>query len=306
MSYLNNFSNNLKYLREANNLKQEDIAKQIGISRASISSYELGKAEPTLQNLISLSEFFALSIDDLISSKLRSEIVKDPKLEALKDKFSKNKFSTTSLLDSLYKKKDYLLQEKTKLELYLNTELPEQIKSLDNIIEAIEKTNDKTIKINSINKKLDEEYSDELAPDHIDLDAYKKEIVYREIKDFGPIPAGKISLTFEDNVKFVSIPEENLNSSKGYYVLHISGDSMNKIYNDGEAILVENTFCVAPGDIVIARIGSDATIKKLGLDGEHVKLIPESTNPRHKIQYFRCNDICIQGKVIGKLSDYIK
>lgn len=301
MNYLSNFSNNLKYLREANNLKQEDIAKEIGLSRASISSYELGKAEPTLQSLISLAEFFSLSIDDLISSKLRSEIVKDPKLETLKDKFSKNKFSTNDLLESLYKKKDYLINEKSKLEMYLNIDLPEQIQTLDDIITAIEKTNCKK----STTSKFNEECSDELTIDVIDLDTYKEEIEYSKIPDYGAIPAGKISLTFEDSINFVSIPKNNLDSSKKYYVLHVSGDSMNKLYDDGEIILVEKTNCVYPGDIVIARIGSDATVKRVAFCCNKIKLMPESTNPKHKIQEFKSEDIIFQGKVIGKLSDYI-
>lgn len=163
---------------------------------------------------------------------------------------------------------------------------------------------DKVINFKEVNKS-NKEYTDELVPNIIDLNSSKKEPIYREIKDFGPIPAGKISLTYEDNMEFVSIPEDNLNSSKGYYVLHISGDSMNKLYKDGEIILVENTSCVTPGDIVIARVGSYATIKRLEIDDEYITLIPESTNPKHKIQTFRHKDICIQGKVIGRLSDYI-
>lgn len=81
---------------------------------------------------------------------------------------------------------------------------------------------------------------------------------------------------------------------------------MNKLYDDGEIILVENTSCVCPGDIVIARIGSDATVKRLSFTNNNIKLIPESTNPNHKIQTFKSEDVIFQGKVLGKLYNYLK
>lgn len=287
------FSKNLFNLRKSFNLKQDFLAKKIGISRSVLSYYESGKSEPTLSILIKLSDFFNISIDKLISEDL---------FDAKSSDFNIDLFSIDNLkIDLEYKKQRYI-EEKNILNEICTIDIPRKIEEIDKLLSYLNK--DKVNNFKEINKS-NEEYSDELVPNIIDLNSSKKEQIYREIKDFGPIPAGKISLTYEDNIEFVSIPEDNLNSSKGYYVLHISGDSMNKLYKDGEIILVENTSCVAPGDIVIARVGSDATIKRLEIDDEYISLIPESTNPKHKIQTFKHKDICIQGKVIGRLSDYI-
>lgn len=287
------FSKNLFNLRKSFNLKQDFLAKKIGISRSVLSYYESGKSEPTLSILIKLSDFFNISIDKLISEDL---------FDAKSSDFNIDLFSIDNLkIDLEYKKQRYI-EEKNILNEICTIDIPRKIEEIDKLLSYLNK--DKVNNFKEINKS-NEEYSDELVPNIIDLNSSKKEQIYREIKDFGPIPAGKISLTYEDNIEFVSIPEDNLNSSKGYYVLHISGDSMNKLYKDAEIILVENTSCVAPGDIVIARVGSDATIKRLEIDDEYISLIPESTNPKHKIQTFKHKDICIQGKVIGRLSDYI-
>ena len=287
------FSKNLFNLRKSFNLKQDFLAQKIGISRSVLSYYESGKSEPTLSILIKLSDFFNISIDKLISDDL---------FDTKSSDFNIDLFSIDNLKIDLEYKKQCYIEEKEILNRICTIDIPRKIEEIDRLLSYLNK--DKVINFKEVNKS-NEEYADELAPNIIDLNSSKKEQIYREIKDFGPIPAGKISLTYEDNIEFVSIPEDNLNSSKGYYVLHISGDSMNKLYKDGEIILVENTSCVAPGDIVIARIESDATIKRLEIDDEYISLIPESTNPKHKIQTFRHKDICIQGKVIGRLSDYL-
>ena len=287
------FSKNLFNLRKSFNLKQDFLAQKIGISRSVLSYYESGKSEPTLSILIKLSDFFNISIDKLISDDL---------FDTKSSDFNIDLFSIDNLKIDLEYKKQCYIEEKEILNRICTIDIPRKIEEIDRLLSYLNK--DKVINFKEVNKS-NKEYTDELVPNIIDLNSSKKEPIYREIKDFGPIPAGKISLTYEDNMEFVSIPEDNLNSSKGYYVLHISGDSMNKLYKDGEIILVENTSCVAPGDIVIARVGSDATIKRLEIDDEYISLIPESTNPKHKIQTFKHKDICIQGKVIGRLSDYI-
>lgn len=287
------FSKNLFNLRKSFNLKQDFLAQKIGISRSVLSYYESGKSEPTLSILIKLSDFFNISIDKLISDDL---------FDTKSSDFNIDLFSIDNLKIDLEYKKQCYIEEKEILNRICTIDIPRKIEEIDRLLSYLNK--DKVINFKEVNKS-NKEYTDELVPNIIDLNSSKKEPIYREIKDFGPIPAGKISLTYEDNMEFVSIPEDNLNSSKGYYVLHISGDSMNKLYKDGEIILVENTSCVTPGDIVIARVGSYATIKRLEIDDEYITLIPESTNPKHKIQTFRHKDICIQGKVIGRLSDYL-
>jgi transcriptional regulator with XRE-family HTH domain len=57
---------NLKLLRKRRKRSQEDVAKSLLLTRSAYNSYENGVAEPGIQILIRLSEFFQINIDKLI------------------------------------------------------------------------------------------------------------------------------------------------------------------------------------------------------------------------------------------------
>ena len=61
-----NFSNNLKLLRTAKKLSQKDLATKMNITIKTISHWETGYTEPSISQLVMLSEIFDISIDDLI------------------------------------------------------------------------------------------------------------------------------------------------------------------------------------------------------------------------------------------------
>ncbi|MDA3953714.1 MAG: LexA family transcriptional regulator [Bacteroidales bacterium] len=64
---------NIKYLRKAKGLTQEELAKNIGVNRAMIGSYEENRAAPKLSVIQDIAYFFNISIDDLIKMKLWEE-----------------------------------------------------------------------------------------------------------------------------------------------------------------------------------------------------------------------------------------
>jgi transcriptional regulator with XRE-family HTH domain len=69
-------SNNIKYLRKKLGLTQEQMAEQIGIKRSLLGAYEEGRADPRLNNLMSMAKIFGVSVDVLIGkdvSNLSSE-----------------------------------------------------------------------------------------------------------------------------------------------------------------------------------------------------------------------------------------
>lgn len=53
-------------LRKQHGLSQEQLAEKIGVSRQSISKWELGEASPDLGNIVRLSEVFNISTDYLL------------------------------------------------------------------------------------------------------------------------------------------------------------------------------------------------------------------------------------------------
>lgn len=64
----------IRDLREDNDLTQEDLASQLGISKRTLLRYESGISEPTISVLISLSLLFNVSVDYIIGTKDTTEI----------------------------------------------------------------------------------------------------------------------------------------------------------------------------------------------------------------------------------------
>lgn len=287
------FSQNLKFLREKLNLKQDVLAQKLDISRSVLSYYENDKSEPTLSVLIKLSVFFNISIDDLISQELFDSN------SANSSKFNINLFSIKNLEKDLYNKKQYYLDELDKLNKICTFDIPEKIKEIDTLLSLLKKSKE----FNNT------ELAEELLPDVIDLEEYKnteKYIKYRDIPVPGSVSAGDPCYVFDDIIDTVSIPEDLLSPLKEYYILYIKGDSMNELFKPGEPVLIEYTNYVLSNDIAIVLVGTDeATIKKVTFDDDYITLIPMSTNPKHKPKTHNIKDVCIQGKVVGKLSDIL-
>jgi transcriptional regulator with XRE-family HTH domain len=63
-------SKNIRYLRVANKLSQEQLAEQLNITRSRIGSYEEGRSEPNIETLILLSGYFKLPVDALVKTNL--------------------------------------------------------------------------------------------------------------------------------------------------------------------------------------------------------------------------------------------
>lgn len=61
---------NFKKLRLFKNLNQTEFADLFGITRSTVGSYEEGRAEPKLDTLLKIADYFSLKVDDLIRSEL--------------------------------------------------------------------------------------------------------------------------------------------------------------------------------------------------------------------------------------------
>ena len=72
----------LKNLRLQRSLSQEQLAKEIGISRSALSMYELDQREPDLNTILLFANFFSVSTDYLLG---RSEHARDYRIESNDD-----------------------------------------------------------------------------------------------------------------------------------------------------------------------------------------------------------------------------
>jgi transcriptional regulator with XRE-family HTH domain len=62
---------NIATLRKHAGLSQQALAGELNITRSRLSSWEEHRAEPGIDQLINLSEYFQKPIDDLIKTDLR-------------------------------------------------------------------------------------------------------------------------------------------------------------------------------------------------------------------------------------------
>ena len=56
----------IKYLREKNDKTQSALAKQLGITRASVNAWEMGISVPSTQYIVELARIFDVSTDYLL------------------------------------------------------------------------------------------------------------------------------------------------------------------------------------------------------------------------------------------------
>ena len=77
------FAENLKYLREKNNMEQLELAEKLGRkSSSSISEWEKGKYTPKLKTLNEIAKLFKVDIDDLMNIDLSLDL-RNSSIEAL-------------------------------------------------------------------------------------------------------------------------------------------------------------------------------------------------------------------------------
>lgn len=115
----------------------------------------------------------------------------------------------------------------------------------------------------------------------------------------GDVAAGiPINVNIEYGESLV-IPNEWVINPKDTFALRVCGDSMAELINKGDYVIVNKQDNVQNGDIVIAIIGQEATMKKFMLMGDSVLLISE--NPDYEPIQMKREDVMINGKVIGVL-----
>ena len=63
------FNEKLKELRSSRGLTQEELAEALFVSRTAISKWESGRGYPSIDSLREISDFFSVTIDELLSGE---------------------------------------------------------------------------------------------------------------------------------------------------------------------------------------------------------------------------------------------
>ena len=113
------------------------------------------------------------------------------------------------------------------------------------------------------------------------------------------ISAGLPIYSEENLIDYIYFATNKLNSDKEEFGLKVSGDSMDKIFQDGDIVVVEKDSIVENGQLGVVMInGYNATVKRIRYNGDQVILIPESNNTNHYPQVYGKND---EVKIIGRV-----
>lgn len=111
----------------------------------------------------------------------------------------------------------------------------------------------------------------------------------------GTITAGQPILAVENIESYFPIPSEYMPNEETF-MLKVKGDSMINVgIYDGDKILVQKQSHAKNGDIVVALIGEEVTVKTFYKENGYYRLQPENDTMEPII----VSDLSIQGKVIG-------
>ncbi|MBU4270537.1 MAG: transcriptional repressor LexA [Planctomycetes bacterium] len=115
---------------------------------------------------------------------------------------------------------------------------------------------------------------------------------------YGMVAAGPLSLA-EENILGEVMVDRGLVRSGPHFALRVTGDSMQgAAIRDGDIVIVRQQPIAQNGDIVVAQIGNDATLKRLSIREHEIELRPENPNFQ-PISIGPDDDLRILGKVVA-------
>ena len=127
------------------------------------------------------------------------------------------------------------------------------------------------------------------------LDAVKSAVLPGGLPLVGHVAAGQPLLAEENIEEYVHIPEI-AGGEEGEYLLRVRGDSMIKagIMPD-DVVVVRKQDTAADGEIVVALVGEEATVKRFFKEADHVRLQPEND----ALEPIRSREVKVLGRVVG-------
>jgi repressor LexA len=111
----------------------------------------------------------------------------------------------------------------------------------------------------------------------------------------GQVAAGQPVLADENIEEYVPVPGI-AGGEDGEFVLRVHGDSMQEAgILDGDHVIVRRQDSADDGEIVVALVGEEATVKRFFKENDHVRLQPENSS----MEPIRTRDVQVLGRVVG-------
>jgi repressor LexA len=129
------------------------------------------------------------------------------------------------------------------------------------------------------------------------VEAVKSAVNPSGIPVLGRVAAGEPLLAEENIEDYVQIPEI-AGGEDGEYLLRVRGESMkNAGILPDDWVVVRRQDTADDGEIVVALVGEEATVKRFFREADHVRLQPENET----MEPIRSRDVRVLGRVVGVL-----
>jgi repressor LexA len=111
----------------------------------------------------------------------------------------------------------------------------------------------------------------------------------------GRVAAGQPVLAEQNIEDYVEVPEL-AGGEEGEFVLRVAGESMRDAgILEGDYVIVRRQDTAEDGDIVVALVEDEATVKRLYRESDHIRLQPENS----AMEPILVRDVTILGQVVG-------
>ena len=111
----------------------------------------------------------------------------------------------------------------------------------------------------------------------------------------GQVAAGEPIVAEENIEEYIQTPAF-AGGDDGEFLLRVRGDSMvDAGIIEGDLVVVHSQDHAQDGDIVVALVGEEATVKRFFQESDHVRLQPENAS----MEPIRSRDVRVLGKVVG-------
>ena len=118
----------------------------------------------------------------------------------------------------------------------------------------------------------------------------------RLIPLLGRVPAGPLDLAFEEIDDYLLVQSQHLDVD--LFALRVRGDSMNGVGILGnDVVIVRRQSSASTGDIVVALVGDEATVKTLFFEPDEQRLELRPENPSYESILPDPEELTILGKV---------
>jgi repressor LexA len=111
----------------------------------------------------------------------------------------------------------------------------------------------------------------------------------------GQVAAGETIVAEENIEEYIQTPAF-AGGEDGEFLLRVRGDSMvDAGIIEGDLVVVHSQDHAQDGDVVVALVGEEATVKRFFQESDHVRLQPENAS----MEPIRSRDVRVLGKVVG-------